>query len=107
MFKWEAGIPGKEGTPWENGLYNLTMEFTEDYPSKPPKCKFVPPLYHPKEGAWRPAITIPQILDGIQDLLTTANLESPAQEAAYVMCRDNPDEYEKRVREEAKKHPRP
>ena len=25
-------------TPWENGLYKLTLEFSEDYPSKPPKC---------------------------------------------------------------------
>jgi manganese transport protein len=23
------------------------MEFPPEYPSKPPKCKFVPPLYHP------------------------------------------------------------
>ena len=23
------------------------MEFSEDYPSKPPKCKFKPPLFHP------------------------------------------------------------
>ena len=61
----------------------------------------------PKEGAWQPAITIPQILDGIQDLLDTVNLESPAQEAAYVMCRDNPAAYEKRVREEARKNPMP
>merc|ERR1712100_852417 len=115
IFKWEAGIPGKEKTPWEGGLFKLTLEFTEDYPSKPPKCKFVPPLFHPnvypsgtvclsilnddpKEGAWQPAITIPQILDGIQDLLNSVNLDSPAQEAAYVMLRDNPTQYEKRVR---------
>jgi len=61
----------------------------------------------PKEGAWQPAITIPQILDGIQDLLDTVNLESPAQEAAYVMCRDNPAAYDKRVRVEAQKNPMP
>jgi ubiquitin-conjugating enzyme E2 I len=23
------------------------MDFPEEYPSKPPKCKFVPPLFHP------------------------------------------------------------
>ena len=26
---WEAGIPGKEGTDWEGGLYKITMEFPE------------------------------------------------------------------------------
>jgi ubiquitin-protein ligase len=44
---WESGIPGKEGTDWEGGVYKVTMEFSEEYPSKPPKCKFVPPLFHP------------------------------------------------------------
>ena len=39
IMKWEAGIPGRQGTDWENGLYKLTMEFTEDYPSQSPKCK--------------------------------------------------------------------
>ena len=39
IMKWEAGIPGKEGTDWENGVFKVSMEFSEDYPSKPPKCK--------------------------------------------------------------------
>lgn len=41
-------IPGKDGTIWANGLFPLTMEFSEDYPHKPPKCKFPAgqSLYH-------------------------------------------------------------
>jgi ubiquitin-conjugating enzyme E2 I len=39
MFIWEAGIPGKVSTDWEGGLFKVRMEFPEDYPSKPPKCK--------------------------------------------------------------------
>ena len=38
MFKWTAGIPGKPNTDWEGGLYQVTMEFSEEYPSRPPKC---------------------------------------------------------------------
>jgi hypothetical protein len=38
-------IPGKDGTIWANGLYPLTMEFSEDYPHKPPKCKFPTGLF--------------------------------------------------------------
>ncbi len=41
IMKWDAGIPGKEGTDWENGVYKVSMEFSEDYPSKPPKCKIL------------------------------------------------------------------
>ncbi|OAO94564.1 hypothetical protein AXX17_AT5G01370 [Arabidopsis thaliana] len=29
-------------TDWEGGFFPLTMHFSEDYPSKPPKCKFPP-----------------------------------------------------------------
>ena len=38
-MRWKCVIPGKEGTLWEGGYYPLTMEFTEDYPSKPPKVR--------------------------------------------------------------------
>jgi hypothetical protein len=61
-YLWNCVIPGKPGvrdaphihrsvcchgrlthwlwrqTPWEPGMYKLTMKFSEDYPSKPPKC---------------------------------------------------------------------
>jgi ubiquitin-protein ligase len=40
IMNWETGIPGKEGTDWETGVFKVSMEFSEDYPSKPPKCKY-------------------------------------------------------------------
>jgi hypothetical protein len=40
MMKWMAGVPGKDGTDWEGGVYKVSMEFTEEYPSRPPKCRF-------------------------------------------------------------------
>ncbi len=40
-MKWKCHIPGKQGTDWEGGFFPLTMEFTEDYPTKPPKVGHV------------------------------------------------------------------
>lgn len=40
-------IEGPEGTPWENGLFQLKMDFPEDYPNQPPKVVFVSEMYHP------------------------------------------------------------
>lgn len=37
LMKWKCFIPGKKGTDWEGGFYPLSMEFTDDYPAKPPK----------------------------------------------------------------------
>jgi len=118
IFIWDAGVPGKEGTDWEGGLYKVRMEFSDEYPSKPPKCKFVPPLFHPnvypsgticlsilnEEEGWRPAITIKQILMGIQDLLDEPNPDSPAQSEAFNMFVNNRTEYRKRVKREAQKN---
>lgn len=39
MFSWKAGIPGKEGTDWEGGVYLVSMEFSDEYPARPPRCK--------------------------------------------------------------------
>lgn len=39
LLKWKCQIPGKDNTDWAGGFYPLTMEFTEDYPAKPPKAR--------------------------------------------------------------------
>ncbi|KPM08424.1 SUMO-conjugating enzyme UBC9-like protein [Sarcoptes scabiei] len=97
LQEWECAIPGKAGTPWENGLYKLRMIFKDDYPMTPPKCKFEPALFHPnvypsgtvclsildEEKDWRSSITIKQILLGIQELLNEPNIKDPAQAEAY------------------------
>ena len=37
QFLWECIIPGPKGSDWEGGYYPLTMEFSDDFPAKPPK----------------------------------------------------------------------
>ncbi|KAJ1672128.1 SUMO conjugating enzyme Hus5 [Coemansia sp. RSA 1694] len=117
LMRWECGIPGKEGTPWDGGLFKCLLIFTEDYPVAPPKCQFVPPLFHPNvfpsgtvclsilnaEKGWKPAITIKQILLGVQDLLDEPNNSDPAQTEAYQMYRKNIDQYQARIRVQAQR----
>ena len=115
LMTWDAIIPGKKGTPWENGNYKLVMLFTEDYPNTPPKCQFAPVIFHPniypsgtvclsilnKDKGWRPSITVKQLLLGIQDLLDNPNNDDPAQKEPFQIYRDNRAEYLKRVRQQA------
>ena len=103
-------------TSWAGGTYRLQLAFSEDFPAKPPACKFSPPLFHPNvfpsgkvclsildaEKDWSPTITLKDVLRGIQELLNTPNLADPAQREAHVMCRDNREEYEIRVKALAK-----
>jgi len=116
LQEWECAIPGKAKTSWEGGLYKLKMIFKDDYPTTPPKCIFQPPLFHPnvypsgtvclslldEEKDWRPSITIKQILLGIQELLTEPNIKDPAQAEAYTAFMNDKEEYERRVRAQAK-----
>merc|ERR1712043_117846 len=103
---------------WEEGMYKGHMIFKDDYPSTPPKIQFKPPLFHPnvypsgtvclslldEEKDWRPALTIKQLLLGIQDLLNEPNIKDPAQAEAYTTYCQNRVEYEKKVRAQAKAH---
>ncbi|KAF8321770.1 ubiquitin-conjugating enzyme 9 [Clavulina sp. PMI_390] len=118
LMQWEVGIPGKENTPWAEGVYKLLMIFPDEYPSKPPKCKFTPPLFHPnvypsgtvclsildEDKSWKPAITIKQILLGIQDLLNDPNANDPAQTEAYTLFKNDKTAYEKRVKQQAREN---
>lgn len=80
-----------------------------------------PPLFHPnvypsgtvclsilnEDEAWKPAITVKQILLGIQDLLNDPNPESPAQADAYNLYKKDRVEYEKRIRRVVRDNPAP
>ena len=41
LMNWECAIPGKKGTLWEGGLYQIRMIFKDDYPSSPVGTIFV------------------------------------------------------------------
>jgi ubiquitin-protein ligase len=47
VMQWNAVIFGPDGTIWEDGIFRLTMEFSEDYPQKAPTVKFVSNIFHP------------------------------------------------------------
>mmetsp|Transcript_111178 Transcript_111178/g.166548 ORF Transcript_111178/g.166548 Transcript_111178/m.166548 type:complete len:157 (+) Transcript_111178:42-512(+) len=118
MLVWKCGIPGKADTLWEGGIYPLTCTFTEEYPSKPPKCQFPAGFFHPniypsgtvclsilnEDDGWKPAITIKQILLGVQSLLDTPNANDPAQQEAYSLYMQNKEVYTKRVKQQAAKY---
>ena len=42
-----------DDTPWEGGTFKLTLEFTEEYPNKAPKVKFVSTMFHPNSTLLR------------------------------------------------------
>jgi len=111
IMVWEAVIFGPEDTPWEGGSFKLLLEFTEEYPTKPPVIKFITNMFHPNIYAdgricldiltnqWSPIYDVHTVLTSIQSLLSDPNPESPANAEAARLYSENIQEYYKRVKE--------
>jgi len=41
LFYWEASIKGPEDTPYESGIFNLSIKFPKNYPYEPPYVLFI------------------------------------------------------------------
>lgn len=90
IMSWNAVIFGPEGTPFEDGTFKLVIEFTEEYPNKPPTVRFVSKMFHPNvyadgsicldilQNRWSPTYDVSSILTSIQSLLDEPNPNSPA-----------------------------
>lgn len=71
-------IFGPHDTPFEDGTFKLTIEFTEEYPNKPPTVRFVSKVFHPNvyadggicldilQNRWSPTYDVSAILTSIQ-----------------------------------------
>ena len=108
-------LAGPEDTPWEGGIFSLRITFTERYPDKPPKVRFLGEMFHPNvyadgnlcldllQDQWSPCHNICTLLTSIQSLLTDPNCTSPANpEAAQLYTKDRPA-FNKKVRKIAQR----
>ncbi|EJW84687.1 ubiquitin-conjugating enzyme family protein, partial [Wuchereria bancrofti] len=73
--------------PYNVGGYKVEIEFTKEYPFKPPKIKFLTKVYHPnidEKGEvslamalnenWKPSVKIDQLLTALTELLCSPQL---------------------------------
>ena len=116
MFKWEASITGPEESPFENGTFQLSIEFPKDFPFKPPKVEFTTKVYHPNvkstgticldilKDAWSPDITVSKLLLAIQNLLINPNIDHPLEPEIAELYKKDKNAYNEKAKEWTEKY---
>ena len=80
MLLWKAEIVGPQDTPYENGLFNLIIEFSSDYPCAPPsesRVVFISKMFHPNVCDTGSKMVLKERFDSKPEHTTWSILEDP------------------------------
>lgn len=122
IYEWEVMIMGPADTLFEGGVFRARLSFPFNYPVMPPTLRFISEMWHPNvypdgtvcisilhepgedkygyerpEERWLPVHTVETIMLSVISMLSSPNLESPANPDAARDMREHPDIFKKKV----------
>lgn len=115
LFKWILMIEGPMDTLYEGGMFKIEMTFPDDYPNNPPVMVFKSQMWHPNifpdgkvcisilhppvedkfnaqermDEKWRPVLGVEEVLVSVISMLSSPNIDSPANVDAAVAPKSN------------------
>jgi ubiquitin-conjugating enzyme E2 D/E len=117
LLLWQAAFLGPPNSPYESGIFFLSIKFPNNYPFSPPEVKFVTPVYHCninisgdicldiiKSNEWSPALTVSSLMVSIISLLTDPNPDSPLRGDIASLYISNRRVHDMEAKEHTKKY---
>eukprot|EP01084_Bolivina_argentea_P001352 2499_1 len=90
LFKWTAFVRGPSGTPYQNGVFELSIDIPRQYPMIAPKTIMKTKIFHPNihhetgeicldilKTEWSPVWTIESLCRAVIALLAAPDSSSP------------------------------
>lgn len=103
--QWKVSIAGPKDSPYEDGIFALHLDFSRQYPEKPPNTKMATPIYHLNindrgkicigilDSEWNPQLTVRDLLVEIVELLRQPDLSDALQFELVSVYQHNREEY--------------
>ena len=95
----------------------LQLDFSDNYPFKSPKIKFVTKIYHPNirqengeicdeliKNPWKPTMTARNVIQTLVKLIENPDLESPIEQEIAKEMKENKKAYKSKAAECTKKY---